>query len=172
MRGILAASAALLALAAGPGVVPAWAADTNPKPNWSVIVMTADVARPAPVTWERIGGHDYCAIAKFLAIKSCSKVSGGDAVGALRMINGTIPELLVSRTPLSYTYAQPASPIFYHGTMAVEPVDAHHSRIVYTLLYDQAPLGTDAAMAANREQRRSRFQAAVDKMKTAAEAAP
>lgn len=151
-------------------IFPAAAADTNSTPNWSVIVMTANVARPAAVTWDRIGGHDYCALIKFLDIKSCK--SSGEAVGSVRILNGNNPELLVARTPLSYSYAQPLSPIFYHGTMAVEPVDATHSRIVYTLLYDQAPLGTAEAMAANREQRRSRFQAAVDKMKAAAEAGP
>lgn len=149
--------------------MPATAADTNPTPNWAAIVMTADVAQPADVTWQRIGGNDYCAIIKYLGMQSCTLTTGTGDVGTMRLLNGTIQELLVSRTSHSYVYAQPTSPIFYHGTMAVEPVDATHSRIVYTLLYDQSSLTTPEAQAANREQRRSRFQAGVDKMKQAAE---
>ena len=150
--------------------MPATAADINPTPNWATIVMTADVAKPADVTWQRIGGNDYCSIIKYLGMQSCTLTTGTGGVGTMRLLNGTIQELLVSRTSHSYVYAQPTSEIFYHGTMAVEPVDATYSRIVYTLLYDQSPLTTPEAQAANREQRRSRFQAAVDKMKQAAEA--
>ena len=45
----------------------------------------------------------------------------------------------------------PASTILYHGTLAVEPLDrGRQTKIVYTLFYDQAPLGTDQAKAENR----------------------
>jgi hypothetical protein len=85
---------------------------------------------------------------------------------------GTTPtvEIAVARTPLSYTYAQPYTPIFYHGTMAVEPVDASHSRLVYTLIWNENGLPDAAARTAAREGRKTRFQAAVDKMAAAANA--
>lgn len=150
----------------------AWALDATPNPEWSVIRLTADIAKPAATAWKKIGGNDWCGIGKYLAIQSCSIVKGDGGVGSVRLIknnNMDIIELAVARTPLSYTYAQPLSPIFYHGTMAVEPIDSTHSRLVYTLIYDEAPLKTDKAKAENREQRRARFQAAVDKMKAAAQ---
>ena len=54
---------------------------------------------------------------------------------------------MVAKTPLSYAYTQPTSPILYHGNLAVEVIDAGHSRIVYDLLYDAAPLATPEAQA-------------------------
>src|SRR5215472_1527925 len=107
------------------------------RSNWVTIVITADVARNADITWDRIGGHDYCAIMKFIETQSCVLTSGRGEVGSIRLLNGSIQELLVSRTARSYVYAQPSSTNFYHATMSVEPVDATHSRIVYTLLYDR-----------------------------------
>jgi hypothetical protein len=77
---------------------------------------------------------------------------------------------VVARTAHSYTYAQPFTPIFYHGTLAVEPVDKGHSKLIYTLIWNQTAVGDAAAQAAARDGRRTRFQAAVDKMKAAAEA--
>src|ERR1700759_4406745 len=92
---------------------------------------------------------------------------GGGEVGTNRLRTGTINDLMVSKTSRSYVYAQPTSPIFYHGTMAVEPVDAGHSRIVYTLLYDNANIAPDQR-AAEMDRRRVRFQGAIDKMAAAA----
>ena len=156
-------TAALLAL--GAGVAQA----QTPQPaDWTVLTMTADTNKPAAVTWDRIGGHDWCGILKYLdRLKGCTINSGKGEVGSLRtvMVGTTATvEMAVARTPLSYTYAQPFTPIFYHGTMAVEPVDATHSRIVYTLMWNQTPVGDAAAQAAAREARHKSFQAAVDKM--------
>jgi len=172
MKRIL--TTALLALATpalAQPAAPVSAVPDTPK-DWSVITMTMDVARPAEMTWERIGGNDYCAIIKYLNMKSCSYTVGSGDVGTNRVLNGTIHELLVSKSSRSYTYAQPTSPIFYHGTMSVEPVSASTSRIVYTLIYDQAPLATPEAKAASRDRRRTSFMAAIERMKAAAEAAP
>ena len=44
------------------------------------------------------------------------------------------------------------------------------SKIVYTLVWNQTPVGDAAAQAAAREGRRKSFQAAVDKMAAAANA--
>ena len=75
----------------------------------------------------------------------------GTPIGTNRLLNGNNNEIMVAATPYSYTYTQPASTILYHGTLAVEPMDrGRQTKIVYTLFYDQAPLGTDQAKAENR----------------------
>ena len=52
----------------------------------------------------------------------------------------------------------------------MEPLDrGRNTKIVYTLLYDQAPLGTDQAKAENRAQRTKRFTEALENMKVMAE---
>jgi hypothetical protein len=161
-------AAALLAL----GSVSAQAQTPQPA-DWTVLTFTADTSKPAAVTWDRIGGHDWCGIARFLDLKGCTILSGKGELGSLRQVEvGTnkIVEMDVARTPLSYTYAQPFTPIFYHGTMAVEPVDATHSRIVYTLIWNQTAVGDAKAQADARESRQKRFQIAVDKMAAAANA--
>ena len=83
---------------------------------------------------------------------------------------GNTNELMVAKTPLSYGYSQPLSPIYYHGNLSVEVVDATHSRIVYDLLYDAAPLATPQAKAEDIAKRKTRFEAGIDKMKQIAEA--
>jgi hypothetical protein len=164
MKAILMA-ASLLAL----GVTAAQAQTAQPA-NWATLTMTADIANSADAAWDRIGGNDWCGIAKYLDVQSCSITLGHGEVGSLRLINGSIVEIAVSRTAHSYTYAQPFTPIFYHGTMAVERVDATHSRLVYTLIWNQTAVGDAKAQADARESRHKRFQAAVDKMAAAANA--
>ncbi|HUE65343.1 MAG TPA: hypothetical protein VMO78_13295 [Rhizomicrobium sp.] len=162
------ATAALLAL----GSVTAQAQTPQPA-DWTILNFTASVNKPADIAWDRIGGHDWCAIARFLDLKSCTIMSGKGELGSLRLVEvgpNKIVEMAVARTPLSYTYAQPFTPIFYHGTMSVEPVDATHSRIVYTLIWNQTAVGDAKAQADARESRQRRFQIAVDKMAAAANA--
>jgi hypothetical protein len=162
------ATAALAAL----GVTAAQAQTPQPA-DWTTLTMTADIAKPADVAWERIGGNDWCGIAKYLDVKSCAITSGKGELGSVRTIDtgtATVVEIAVARTAHSYTYAQPFTPIFYHGTLAVERVDASHSRLVYTLIWNQTAVGDAAAQVAAREGRHKRFQAAVDKMAAAANA--
>jgi hypothetical protein len=146
----------------------------TPQPaDWTTLTFTANLNKPADVAWERIGGNDWCAIAKYLDVKGCTINSGKGELGSLRTIataTGSVVENVVARTAHSYTYAQPFTPIFYHGTLAVEPVDAAHSRLVYTLIWNQTAVGDTAAQTAAREGRKTRFQAAVDKMAAAANA--
>jgi hypothetical protein len=149
--------ATLLALAS----IPVQAAD------YVVIHMERAVNRPAALVWSRVGG--YCQIEAWFGTK-CVYTTGSGDIGTNRHLNGTIDELMVGKTPLSYAYTQPASPILYHGNLAVEVVDSGHSRIVYDLLYDAAPLGTAEAKAADIAKRKTRFEAGVDKMKQIAEA--
>ena len=162
------ATAALVAL----GVTAAQAQTAQPA-DWTTLTMTADIAKPAGAAWERIGGNDWCGIARFLDLKGCTINSGKGELGSVRtVIVGTtqVVEIAVARTAHSYTYAQPFTPIFYHGTLAVEPVDRSHSKLVYTLIWNQGAVGDAAAQAAARDGRKTRFQAAVDKMAAAANA--
>ena len=148
-------------------------AQTAQPANWATLTLTADIAKPADVAWQRIGGNDWCGIAKYLDVKGCNMTSGKGEQGSIRTIDTgttTVVEIAVARTAHSYTYAQPFTPIFYHGTMAVEAVDRGHSRLVYTLIWNQTPVGDAAAQAAAVQSRRTRFQAAVDKMAAAANA--
>jgi hypothetical protein len=164
MRKILIASV-LLAL----GTISAQAQTPQPA-DWTTLTLTADLNKSADAAWEKIGGTEWCAIAKYLDVKSCDINSGKGELGSVRTINGSIVEIVVARTPHSYTYAQPFTPIFYHGTLGVQPVDRGHSKLVYTLIWNQTAVGDAAAQAAARESRRSRFQSAVDKMAAAANA--
>jgi hypothetical protein len=166
---LLAASLAAIATTAQAQTMP-----PTPQPaDWTTITLTADIARPVDVAWEKIGGNDWCAIAKYLDVKGCVIDSGKGELGSVRTIQtGTagIVEIVVARTAHSYTYAQPFTPIFYHGTISVEPVDKKHSKLIYSLIWNQTAVGDATAQAAARDGRRTRFQAAVDKMKAAAEA--
>ncbi len=174
MKKIMIAAALVLATTAAQTSVQAQpTAPTQQPADWTTLTLTADVAKPAYIAWDRIGGNDWCGIAKYLDVKGCTVTSGKGELGSVRTIDtGTaqVVEIAVARTPYSYTYAQPFTPIFYHGTLAVEAVDATHSKLVYTLIWNQTAVGDAAAQAAARASRRSRFQAALDKMAAAANA--
>jgi hypothetical protein len=157
---------AVALLAATPAL-----AQTPQPADWTTITLTANLNKGADTAWEKIGGNDWCAIAKYLDVKSCTIDSGKGELGSVRTIDtGTakVVEIVAARTAHSYTYAQPFTPIFYHGTLAVEPVDRGHSKLVYTLIWNQTAVGDAAAQAAARDGRTKRFQAAVDKMAAAA----
>jgi hypothetical protein len=157
MKTALAACAVALALAAPA----ARAAD------YVSIVQETNVNAPADVTWKKVSG--YCAIAAWLKT-TCEITAGTDGeLGAVRKIAGRIEEVLVARTPMSYTYADPNQPILYHGTVEVRPVDKKTSKIVYSLFYDQATI-KEEARAANKEGRAKTFAKVLETMKTIAEA--
>jgi hypothetical protein len=161
-------AATLLALGAGNAL-----AQTPQPADWTTLTFTANLNKPADIAWHRVGGDDWCGIAKYLEVKGCTINSGKGELGSIRTIitaTGTVVENVVARTAHSYTYAQPFTPIFYHGTLAVEPVDATHSRLVYTLIWNQAGLTDPKARTDAYEGRKVRFQAAVDKMAAAANA--
>ncbi len=136
--------------------------------EYATILLEKVVDRTPEQTWARIGG--YCAIATWLKVTCVITQGNGVAVGTNRLLNGNNNELMVASTPWSYSYTQPSSIILYHGTLAVEPLDrGRKTKIVYTLLYDQAPLGSDQAKAENRAQRTKRFSDGLDAMKAMAE---
>jgi hypothetical protein len=165
------AVAAIAALIA----VPATAQTVNGPHEWNTILLEKVVDRTPDQTWAKIGG--YCAIAQWLKVTCVVTMGNQVSVGTNRRLNGKTDEIMVAQTPYSYTYAQqpsdiqPASPIFYHGTLAVEPLDrGRKTRIVYTLFYDIGPLDTPEKKAADRQQRTKRFGDALDTMKQMAEA--
>ncbi|WP_309090889.1 SRPBCC family protein [Phenylobacterium sp.] len=128
-RLVLAAAAALLA-------TPAVAAG-----DYVSIVQEATVKAPAETVWKKVGG--YCDIGTWLKT-TCEITQGNDReLGAVRRIAGRIDEVIVARTPLSYTYADVDPKILYHGTVEVRPVDAKTSKIVYSLFFDQASIPAD-----------------------------
>jgi hypothetical protein len=96
--------------------------------------------------------------------------SGVDGeLGSVRTINGTIPEILVAKTPLSYTYTQPVrvgTPYnLYHGTLEVRPVTAKTSKLVYALVWDSSVSADDATREKEMAMRKDRFNGALAKMK-------
>jgi hypothetical protein len=161
--------AALLAAA-----IPASAQTPQPA-DWVTLTFSADLNKNIDVAWTRVGGNDLCAIAKYLDIQSCTPVSGKGELGSVRNIGlagnpNPVVENIVSRSKYSYTYAQPFTPIFYHGTMSIEATGANSSRLHYTLIWNQAAVGDAAAQATAKASRQQRFGAAVDKMAAAANA--
>lgn len=169
----LAAFAALV-LAAGPALAQAPAAPpplATPNPTYVTIQMEQDVARPAAEVWKRVG--KYCDIAEWSTGVKCQLAGKDGEVGAVRTLNGVTIEILVGRTDLSYTYAQPVrlGQVYnlYHGTLEARPTSASTTRLVYTLILDNSTLADDASRKADVERRRARFTQALKDMKTLAE---
>jgi len=156
------------------------AAATNPlvsaNPNYVTILMEITVNRPAAQVWERVG--KYCDIGEWAQIGNCIIRSGTGEIGTVRSVG---EEVMVGKTPLSYTYAQTAGyqaqgaganrPYdLYHGTLEARPIDAASSKLIYTLVYDNSMVpGDEAAKNAEMASRRPRFESALANMKTLAE---
>ena len=111
--------------------------------EYTKIVLEKDLAVSAETAWQKIG--PYCWLSEWLKV-SCETISGdktfGD-VGTVRRVAGRINEVLVGKTALSYTYTWETGKDLYHGTVEVVPKGASASKIVYTLMYDIAPLATE-----------------------------
>lgn len=138
------------------------------NPTYLSIPMEIDVNRPAADVWARIG--KYCDIGEWFQIP-CTITSGTD--GAFGAVRSVANEILVARTPLSYTYTQPVREgrpyDMYHGTLEARPVTATTSKLVYTLLFDNSMLADDAAREADRARRVTTFTRALQNMKILAE---
>jgi Polyketide cyclase / dehydrase and lipid transport len=150
------------------GARPAAAPLAIPNPHYVSIEMEIDVNRPAPEVWKRVG--KFCDIGEWFQF-TCTILSGTDGeVGVVRSIGN---EVMVGKTELSYTYAQPVRegqpyPL-YHGTLEVRPVTATTSKIVYTLFFDNSMLADDAARQADLTRRRALFTNGLNNMKILAE---
>jgi hypothetical protein len=100
-------------------------------------------------------------------------VSGSGDIGSVRRLNGVTLETMVARTPHSYAYWQTAGNMAgysYHGSLAAEPIDGRHTRLVYTLLYDAAQMPSDAIRVSEHARLNTRFVEPLNVMKKMAEA--
>jgi hypothetical protein len=142
---------------------PAFAAD------YSVIKLETTVNAPIEKTWAKVGG--YCAIQEWIPRLAPCVMIGDGGVGTIRKLGAQgFIEVLVAATKYSYTYAQPNNQILYHGTLSAEPIDKGHTKLMYTLIYDQEPDGTQEAKDKDRAGRTTNFTTALATMKGLAEA--
>src|ERR1700719_2924005 len=76
------------------------------NPHYESVTLDITINRPAAEVWKRVG--KFCDIAEPFQL-SCKIISGKDGeVGAVRFLGTAIGnEILVGKTGLSYTYAQP-----------------------------------------------------------------
>ena len=136
--------------------------------DFVTIPLETTVNAPADVAWKKISG--YCDIGAWFKT-TCTISSGKDGeVGAVRVIAGRVTELLVAKTAWSYTYSQPKSPIDYHGTLEIRPVDKKTSKLFYTLVYDAAALPDPSKKDADVANRTKQFTGLLATIKCVAEA--
>ena len=143
------------------------------EPDYATIHMEIDIAKPADQVWAKVG--KYCDISEWLSV-DCKITSGDGGVGTVRVLaGGRVNEILVAKTDLSYGYTQPVREgqfyNLYHGFMEARPVTRTTSKIIYTLMLDESDKADKAAKEADLAQRRTRFEAALQKMKQIAEGA-
>jgi len=153
--------------AGGPGAPPPGPVVVA-NPTYTSLVMEIDVNRPAAEVWKRVG--KFCDIGEWMRFP-CTITSGKDGeVGTVRNIGR---EVLVGKTDLSYTYAQPVTEgqpyINYHGTLEARPLTATTTKLVYTLMWDNSPWKDEAAREQDKNQRRTMFTDALNNMKILAE---
>jgi hypothetical protein len=154
------------------GLITGAASTLAAEPEYATVRMEIDVARPAKDVWAKVGG--YCDIQAWLSL-DCKITSGNGGIGTVRALRGgSVLEILVAQTELSYGYTQPVKEgsfyNLYHGFMEARPVTAKTSKIIYTLLLDVSDKADKAAKDADLASRRTRFEAALKKMKEIAEA--
>ena len=136
--------------------------------DFVTIPLETTVNAPAEVAWKKISG--YCDIGAWFKT-TCEITSGKDGeVGAVRVIAGRVTELLVAKTAWSYTYSQPKSPIDYHGTLEIRPIDKNTSKLLYTLVYDAAALPDPSKKDADVANRTKQFTGLLATIKGLAEA--
>jgi hypothetical protein len=135
-------TAKLCAAIVAAAAASAFGAGAAQAADYVVIPLETSVNAPADVAWKKIGG--FCDIGAWMHT-TCEITSGGPGVGAVRRIAGRVDEVLVAKTAWSYTYAQPKSPIDYHGTVEIRPDGKAKSKLFYTLVYDAAALPDPSA---------------------------
>lgn len=142
------------------------------NPHYVSIMLDITVNRSATEVWKRVG--KFCDIAEPFQLP-CKIVSGKDGeVGAVRFLGSSIGnEILVGKTDLSYTYAQPLKPgeayDLYHGTVEAKPLTSTTSKLIYTLVYDNSMLRDEAAREKDRAERIALFTKGLNNMKSLAE---
>jgi hypothetical protein len=142
------------------------------NPHYVSLMLEITINRPAAEVWKRVG--KFCDVAESFQLP-CKIISGKDGeVGAVRFLGSAIGnEILVGKTDLSYTYAQPlkaGQPYdLYHGTVEAKPLTGTTSKLVYTLLYDNSMLANEAARQKDRAERTALFTRGLNNMKSIAE---
>ncbi len=137
--------------------------------DWVAVERSIEVKAPAAKVWGLLGG--YCAANKARGAP-CDFTKGTGELGTIRKLNPTTEEVKVAEGQYSYGYMQTlgaSTPLRYHGNISVLPVSGASSKIVYTLVYDQGALATDAERETTRNTFGTRFQGAIEQMKTLAE---
>jgi len=148
------------------------------EPDYTVIRIEIDIARPAAEVWSKVGG--YCDISKWLDNVDCQLTRGDGQIGSIRALTGgrfagnRVVEIMIAKTALSYGYTQPAEQgkffNMYHGFMEAVPVNARSSKVVYTLFVDESDKPDQAAKDADIARRRGNFETALKKIKQVSEA--
>ena len=138
------------------------------KPTFASIVMEVDVNRSAKEVWARVG--KFCDIRKW-AQRECTMLSGAEGeLGGIRSIS---TEVMVGRTELSYTYTVPPRTDrpynHYHATLEARPVTATTSKLIYSLVFDNAVHPDAAARQKYATQMRTAFTRFLNNMKILAE---
>ena len=161
------ASVFFYAVSAANGQTPAEASRSSAvaSPTYVSLYMEVTVNRPAADVWKRFGG--YCAVAEWMK-NPCTITSGKDGeLGAVRTLGGG--EVLVGKTPASYTYTQPVKDgqpyNLYHGTFEARPVTTTTSKLIYAFVYDNSMLPDDGAREADKARRTASFTERLQNMK-------
>lgn len=152
-------------------VLISWAAHAVAAPDYRTVRMEIDVNKPAAAVWSKIG--PYCAISEWFDL-DCKILAGEGGIGTVRSLrNGSVVEVLIAKTDLSYGYTQPAKEgsfyNLYHGFLEAKPTGRNTTKIIYTLFFDASDKPDEAAKQADIAQRRMRFEAGLMKMKQQAE---
>ena len=141
------------------------------SPNYVTLVLSVDVKRPAAAVWDQIG--KFCSIRDWMQV-SCEIAKGDDVtLGAVRIVRGKVIEMMIARTPTSYTYTQPVRVDWpfnaYHATLEVRPLGKKTSKLFYSFFYDNSMLASDAARTEEIANRKQRMGKMLQNMKILAE---
>jgi hypothetical protein len=168
MNRLLTAAALGAALIAAPAFAQAPAAGPAPTPEYVTIHLDTTVDAPIEKVWAKVG--PYCAIQDWMKPLAPCVLVGDGGVGSVRKLSARgFEEVEVAATKYSYTYGQPNNTIMYHGTLSAEPIDKGHTKLMYTLIWDDAPDGTKDKKDADRANRTKTFTTALANMKALAE---
>jgi len=99
--------------AAAPAAPPAPAPLVVPNPVYDTIELEQMVNKPAKEVWAKVG--KFCDIEAWFGLKCVITAGQEGKLGAVRTLNGTTIEPIVSMTELSYVYTQPVRPVVTRG---------------------------------------------------------
>ena len=140
--------------------------------EYATVKLNISVDAPIDVVWTKVGG--YCGSPAVMSqLKTGGYTAGKGDLGTVRRLADRIDEVMVAQSQYSYTYAQPTPPgltILYHGTLEAVADGKNKTKLLYNLIWDQAPLADEKAKQEDRDRRTTAFTGALDAMKKLAEA--